>query len=611
MIRSNCILSFLLPVLILSCTGLPQADFYESEGILSIKTSSENTSKTWNEENLSLLNTLVYRNDTASGDAYLEYNIYVQTPGDYYLSALTAFLEEQNAGTLSIMVTDEEGSLIGNVTMSPPVSNLPIWIDKDRDGNEAVMLLENPGIYKLRVNHEGKSGIILDKLQLTLNNEYPPEGMGYPATRESGMDPLFAKREQPVGIPPSAAFGVIADSAVFSTVADGLPDLQLRNVLIGQPDSVFSPDQQSNRLKENFKASREGPNDRGFVLQLAEGIQSPDFKQYPALWYSGGENGFAELEQQIHLLSDPDLPSYEIPFFTPLPEWISQDSGRYENRRLSGELLTRWVQLSMLSPVMVLPFSDDEHIRILSELERDQVREAVQFRRDLYPYLYSYTLRARTSGERTVTAAESQPDAFFYGNELFVVPVSEEGLSQIPVRFPEGDWYSWWDGEEYPGGQTWLIDLSSGRMPLFVKAGSIIPKRSGGLPIQTGSNDSLVVDIFSGGVSSFRLYEDDGKTMNYRNGDITTTAFRWFEQEGEAVFTIGAMVWGSRDDYRTETRYSLRFKFVDPPQTITANGEIVPQGTGTGEWSYDESERMIIMCINQPGSRKTDVRITW
>ena len=614
MIRNICLCIVLIPVLMLSCIGPPEADFYEHEGMVSIETSQLNSSGSWVEQDLGLLTSLVYldHNSGNQHNADLEFSFYLQTPGAYYLSVLTAYLNPQKEGILSIRVTDAEGTLAGNVMMIPPFADFPAWISMDRDGNEAVISLENPGLYTIRIQHPAYPGLVVDKVHLTLNNEYPPCGIGYPATDDPGTDPLFAKREQSVGIPPSSAFGVIADIGVFRTIAGNMPDISLSDVLISYPDSGRNGHQLLNELAENFEESREGENDRGFVIQRAASIQVPGFKRYPAMFYPEGNNGFAELQRQVRLLTDPALSSYEIPFFVPVPEWMGSDHETGSGRNsVSGELLMRWVQLGMLSPVMVLPFSDAGQIQALSELEREQIRAAIQFRRNLFPYLYSYTLRARTSGERTVTAVDNMSGALNYGNELFAVPVTEEELTQMPVRFPEGDWYSWWDGEKFAGGQTWLIDLTSGRLPFFVKAGSIIPQRSGGMPVDSGSNDSLVVDIFSGGVSSFRLYEDDGTTMDYLDGEFTTTAFRWFEQEGEATFTIGAMVWGNGDDYRTQTQYALRFRYMDLPESVTVNGEIAVMGTGNGEWWYDESERSVIMRLNQPSSQKTDIHFEW
>jgi len=461
-------------------------------------------------------------------------------------------------------------------------------------------------MYTLRISHQASPGLLLDALHLTLNNEHPPEGSGYPETRQPDSEPLLAKREQIVGMPPSAAFGVIADTDVLNEITGTDPDLPLKSVLVriteSDPDSV----RMLEHLKKSFEARKGDDADRGFVLHPAAEIHAPEFKKYPALWFTGGRTGFDELQRQIRFLSDPSLPTYEIPFFAPMPEWLTDNSDM--NSAISGELLQRWVQLSMLSPVMVLPLTGAGQ---LTERDRADIEEAVNFRRNLFPFIYSYTLRARTSGIRTVTSAESQPGGVMYGEEFFAVPVSEPGSDRLPVRFPEGVWYSWWSGQKYEGGQTWLIDLFSNQIPLFVKAGSIIPQRVGGLPVNTGTNHSLTVDIFAGGVSSFRFYEDDGKTMDYREGEFTTTAYRWFEQEGRATFNIGAMVWGKGDDYRTNTRYLLRFRYLSIPRKVTANAELLREGTGEGEWYYDEALRSVIINWNQPSGRRTELEFEW
>lgn len=609
MIRPNHMHILLLLALFTACSSIPESDYYESEGILSIKTTSGDAPQGWNTEYLNLKHSLVYRGDTDQVDPFFEFRFYLQNPGIYHLSLLTAYLSQENAERVSVTIFNPEEYLVESFTIEPPVTQIPSWISSDLAGRPATVILELSGMYTIRVNHTAAPGLVFDALQLTINNEHKSEGLGYPETRQPDSEPLFAKREQVVGIPPSAAFGVIADSAVLNKLTGTDPDISLRNVLVKMQESDSGSVRRLEHLKKSFEARRDDDTDRGFILHPAAGIGTPEFKKYPALWFTQGQTGFEELQRQIRFLSDPSLLTYEIPFFVPLPEWLTLEDDI--DGEIPVELLLRWVQLSMLSPVMVLPLSGIDQAGLLMESDLADIEEAVRFRRDLFPFIYSYTLRARTSGIRTVTSAESHSGGVFYGEELFVVPVSGQGVDRLPVRFPVGDWYSWWSGERYEGGQTWLIDVYPNQLPLFVKAGSIIPQRSGGLPVNQGTNNSLTVDIFAGGVSSFRLYEDDGKTLNYLEGELTTTAFRWFEQEGKATFNIGAMVWGTGGDYRTYTRYLLRFRYLSSPVTVMANGEQLREGSGEGEWHYDQEQRSVIIRWHQPTSLRTVFEFEW
>lgn len=608
MTRSKYLQIFLLLALFTACSSLPETDYYESEGVLSIRTIRGDTPQGWKIEYLDLKRSLVYKGDGDQSSPNLQFRFYLQNPGIYHLSVLTAILYEEHTGSVTVTISNPEGYIVESLTIKPPVAQLPSWTGIDPDGAAATVFLDQPGMYTIRVNHSDGPGLVFDALQLSLNNGHPPQGLGYPETREPDSEPLFAKREQEVAIPPASAFGIIADPAVLNELTGTDPDIPLGEVLVQMKGADQDSVSRLEHLKRSFEARRDDDSDRGFVLHPAAGMERPEFKKYPALWFSQGQTGFEELQQQIRFLRDPSLPTYEIPFFAPMPEWLPR--GDDAGGEAQVELLLRWVQLSMLSPVMVLPLTDINTVE-LTERDLADIEEAVRFRRDLFPFIYSYTLRARTSGIRTVTSAEYQPGGLHYGEELFAIPVSGEGVDRLPVRFPEGDWYSWWSGERYEGGKTWLIDAYPNQLPLFVKAGSIIPKRSGGLPVSTGTNDSLTVDIFTGGVSSFRLYEDDGKTLNYLEGDLSTTAFRWFEQEGRAKFNIGAMVWGTGEGYRTDTRYLLRFRYLAIPSTVTANGEPLREGRGVGEWYYDEELRSVIIRWDQPSSLRTEIEFEW
>ncbi|PWN06981.1 DUF5110 domain-containing protein [Rhodohalobacter mucosus] len=611
MIRTKYTCILLLLTFLVSCSTIPDSDYYESDGILSIKTGAESAPPGWFAEPLDLTHSLVYRGQINEHDPSFQFRFYLQNPGTYRLSLLSAYLSEESAENVSITISGPDGFLAGSVSMAPPVSRIPYWISIGSTGEPASVSLEKPGIYTIRISHAARSGLVIDALQLTLNNEHPPEGMGYPETRQPDSEPRFKKREQVVAIPPSTAFGVIADSAVMDEITGTVPDERLEEVLIRTHGSEPGSVSRLEHLKNSFIESIEREDDRGFVLHPASGIGNPEFKKYPALWFTGGLTEFEELQRQLTYLSDPSIPAYEIPFFAPMPEWLTDNKDSDSESEVTGELLLRWVQLSMLSPVMVLPLNERDQVDRLADRDRADIREAVRLRRNLFPFIYSYTLRARTSGVRTVTAADSHDGAIRYGEELFAVPVSASGTDRLPVHFPEGDWYSWWDGQRFEGGQTWLIDVFRNRLPLFVKAGSIIPQRTEGLPVNRDTNETLTVDVFAGGVSSFRLYEDDGTTLDYREGEFSTTAFRWFEQEGRATFNIGAMVWGRGEEYRTDTRYLLRFRYLRPPLGVTANGDELSEGMDTGEWYYDEQLQAVVLDWKQSSSRRTEFEFVW
>ena len=114
-----------------------------------------------------------------------------------------------------------------------------------------------------------------------------------------------------------------------------------------------------------------------------------------------------------------------------------------------------------------------------------------------------------------------------WGPNLLVAPVVEKGASSRQVYLPHGDWYDFWTGERVAGGReiTRAVDLET--IPLYVRAGAILPL--GPVKQYTGepSEQPLSISIYSGRDASFLLYEDDGASFKYRNGEWMGVQMDW------------------------------------------------------------------------------------
>jgi alpha-D-xyloside xylohydrolase len=112
------------------------------------------------------------------------------------------------------------------------------------------------------------------------------------------------------------------------------------------------------------------------------------------------------------------------------------------------------------------------------------------------------------------TSALNQPYEFMFGKALLVAPVTEPEVNQIKVYLPSSPvWYDFWTGERYAGGQAIQAAAPLDKIPLFVKAGSIIP------------------------MGKFIHYEDENDNYNYERGEYSTIDFRW--DESAQTLTIG------------------------------------------------------------------------
>jgi alpha-D-xyloside xylohydrolase len=142
-------------------------------------------------------------------------------------------------------------------------------------------------------------------------------------------------------------------------------------------------------------------------------------------------------------------------------------------------------------------------------------------------------------------------DEYMFGPAFLVAPVTEQGETTKQVYLPAGtDWYNYWTNERLHGGQTITVDAPIDTLPLFVKAGSILPL---GEPIEsTRETQKLAkLKIYPGADGNFTLYNDDGLTYAYEKGDAQITKLHWDDASGKLSST-GAKAWTGPDSQLIE-----------------------------------------------------------
>jgi alpha-glucosidase/alpha-D-xyloside xylohydrolase len=128
-------------------------------------------------------------------------------------------------------------------------------------------------------------------------------------------------------------------------------------------------------------------------------------------------------------------------------------------------------------------------------------------------------------GDKVATA---KGDQYLWGKDMIIAPVYEKGASMRKVYLPEGIWYDWWNNTEYKGGEDIEREVDLAIMPLFVRAGAIIPFD----PLRQYTSEPvdmpIELKVFRGDDGSFTMYEDDGISLDYlENKNITLTDFIW------------------------------------------------------------------------------------
>lgn len=232
---------------------------------------------------------------------------------------------------------------------------------------------------------------------------------------------------------------------------------------------------------------------------------------------------------------------------TGIPYW-NTDIGGFFSRSPADpdyrELFVRWFQFGAFCPMFRVHGTGarkemwefgPEAERILVEYDRLRYR--------LLPYIYSTAWRVTSEGYTMMRAlamdfrddpqALDVGDQFMFGPALMACPVTERGATSREVYLPKGAWwYDFWTGRRYDGGQVIEAEAPLERMPLFVRAGSILPM---GPVVQWDGEkpcDPIEVRVYPGANGAFTLYEDEGDGYDYERGAYATIPMAWDDTAG-------------------------------------------------------------------------------
>ena len=142
-------------------------------------------------------------------------------------------------------------------------------------------------------------------------------------------------------------------------------------------------------------------------------------------------------------------------------------------------------------------------------------------------------------------------DQWLLGPALMPCPVTEYKARSRSVYFPEGLWYDFYSGEALPGGLRKDVDAPYARIPLYVRAGSILPVGPAMQWCDEKPADNLLLVVYAGNDAAFTLYEDDGLTYAYEKGAFSTIPLRW--DDASRTLTIGERTgaWPGMPEHRT------------------------------------------------------------
>lgn len=320
-------------------------------------------------------------------------------------------------------------------------------------------------------------------------------------------------------------------------------DLTEKQLFIGNGAryaNIF-PLMHTGNVYEHWRQTQE--NRRAFILTRSAFLGE---QRNAAVTWSGDIYGpYAAFSRQVPaglnfaLSGDPywttDIAGYTSPY--------DEKSDAYR------ELYTRWFEYGVFCPI----FRTHGHRNnneipsygpvapILAEYDKLRYR--------LIPYIYSlawrvtkddYTIqRPLVMDWRTVEKVRDVDDEFMFGSSLLVNPVTAEGVTVRPVYLPPGaGWFDFWTGKKLNGDQRILADSPLNRIPLYVRAGSILPLGPDAQYAGQSDDGPVTLRIYQGADASFDLYDDDGASYDYETGKREIIPIHWDDEK--RVLSIGA-----------------------------------------------------------------------
>ncbi len=236
------------------------------------------------------------------------------------------------------------------------------------------------------------------------------------------------------------------------------------------------------------------------------------------------------------------------------PSDAGEEVGHYDDY---PELYVRWFEYGTFQPNMRTHGSRRfNEVWSYGKQAEPILEKYLKLRYQLMPYIYSLGWYSHETGAPFMRGLfmdfGSDPnvaeigDEYMFGPALLIAPVTEQGMTSREVYLPAGtDWYNFWTNERVHGGQRLRVDAPIDRIPIFVRAGSILPL---GAPVLSTNEKQAIAEVrvYPGADGEFTLYSDDGQTYAYEQGKSEITHLRWDDASGKLTHT-GAAAWSAAD----------------------------------------------------------------
>ena len=300
----------------------------------------------------------------------------------------------------------------------------------------------------------------------------------------------------------------------------------------------------------------------------------------------------------------------------------SHDIGGHMPGAVDPEIYTRWIQFGALSPILRTHTTknpdSERRVWAYPEPYSDIMRNAFRQRYAMQPYIYTEARRTYDTGVAFLhplyynwpeaDEAYTQKNEYLFGDNMIAAPItapvdSKTQLAEQSIWIPPGEWIESATGKHFTGPQSIKRNFSIQQVPVYTRAGTIIPMQpdmqyTGEKPV-----DPLIVQISplsAGQTSTYTLYEDSGEAVAYQHGIEAWTKLS-ATQKGDNLQVEISPVDGHYPGMPLKRGYELRLAADWPPESVTVNGTKLAQSRKDGEpgWRFEGNTLTTVITIPQ------------
>lgn len=360
--------------------------------------------------------------------------------------------------------------------------------------------------------------------------------------------------------------------------------------------------------------ARHKPGRRPFVLTRA-GFAGE--QRYTAAWTGDNTASFEHLALGIRILQGMGLSG--VPF-------VGTDTGGFIGSP-SPELFARWIEASVFAPLFrnhtakgtrpQEPWAFGEEIEAIS-------RKYIELRYRFLPYLYSLFWEAQETGSPLIRPlfwndqddeTAFKPDfqeQFLVGDNLMVAPVTKSGQRYKRIYLPSGKWIDFNSRKEYEGPIEIVVETPLSLLPMFLRAGAIIPERDLQQFADQRPVKELILNIYPQSTyGNFMLYEDDGQTTAYLQNVYRLTQIEFLRGKNSLQISRNLL----HQEYRIPKRQvNIRLWAVrKTPKAVKLNGLLIPKisdGKAVAGYRFDEKKKLLQLFFAETDQKQT-IKIEW